>query len=164
MDDGAARLALLQGELASIESSIRGFDAIAFQVKGWCVTTSLAIAGIAVTGHQQLILIGAGSVLGFWLLDSQNRSIQRVFIDRAKTIRENIRKNGIAKVLAGHSDLAILGSPDVVTGAIPSRGHFRLAIGRYTHRILYEAVQVHTMSLYLFLLTCLCVEALIIWT
>jgi hypothetical protein len=164
MDESAARLALLQGELVSIESSIRGFDTIAFQVKGWCVTTALAIAGIAAAGHPQLLLVGVGSVVGFWLVDSQNRSIQRVFIDRAKTIRESIRKDGIAGVLAGQSDLSILGSPDIITGAMPTRGQFGLYSRRYSHRILYEAVQVHTMSLYLFLLLCLCVEAVIIWS
>jgi hypothetical protein len=59
------RLALLQVELASLESGIRGFDTIAFQVKGWCVTATLAIAGFAVSGRKRLLIVGAVAVVGF---------------------------------------------------------------------------------------------------
>lgn len=48
MEEEEARLALLQTELNSIQNSIRGLDATTFQIKGWCVTTCLAVGGFAV--------------------------------------------------------------------------------------------------------------------
>jgi hypothetical protein len=48
MTEEDARLALLQVELNGIQSSIRSLDTIDFQIKGWCVTTGLAVGGFAV--------------------------------------------------------------------------------------------------------------------
>jgi hypothetical protein len=66
MEEEEARLALLQTELNAIQNSIRNFDSILLQIKGWCVTTSLAVGGFAVAYHKPaLILVGLGAILGF---------------------------------------------------------------------------------------------------
>lgn len=83
MTEEDARLVLLQTELGSIQSGIRGLDTITFQIKGWCVTASLAIGGFAVAYHKPaLLIVGAGAVVGFYLVTCQFKLIQRAFIKR----------------------------------------------------------------------------------
>ena len=72
MTEEDARLALLQTELNAIQSGIRSMDSILFQIKGWCVTSSLAIGGFAVAYRRPaLLIVGAGAVLGFYLVTCQ---------------------------------------------------------------------------------------------
>jgi len=47
MEEEDARLALLIAELGAIQSQLQASDSRIFQIKGWCVTTSLAIGGFA---------------------------------------------------------------------------------------------------------------------
>lgn len=64
MTEEEARLALLQTGLQAIQSAIRSLDTITFQIKGWCVTTALAIGGFAAAYHKPaLLLVGAGPSL-----------------------------------------------------------------------------------------------------
>jgi hypothetical protein len=72
-------LGLLQIELASIQAGISGLDIILFQIKGWCVTATLTLAGLCRnwTTSGVLLFVGVGAVVGFWLLDCQFKSIQR---------------------------------------------------------------------------------------
>ena len=66
MEEEEARLALLQTELNAIQASLRNYDSILLQVKGWCVTTALAVGGFAIAYHKPaLIFVGIGAVLGF---------------------------------------------------------------------------------------------------
>ncbi len=53
MTEPEARLALLQTELSGLQESIRSLDNTMFQIKGWCVTASLAIGGFA-AGYRGL--------------------------------------------------------------------------------------------------------------
>jgi hypothetical protein len=55
VEEQDARLALLQTELNNIQSSIRALDTTILQIKGWCVTASLAIGGFAVTRQGALL-------------------------------------------------------------------------------------------------------------
>jgi hypothetical protein len=74
-----ARLVLLQTELSGIQNAIRDLDKITFQIKGWCVTVSLAIGGFAVAYHQPaLLIVGAGAVIGFYLVNCQFKMIQAI--------------------------------------------------------------------------------------
>jgi hypothetical protein len=80
LEEEEARLALLQTELNSIQNSIRGLDAITFQIKGWCVTTCLAVGGFAIAYHKPaLLLIGEAAALGFFMINCQFKMIQRPF-------------------------------------------------------------------------------------
>jgi hypothetical protein len=162
MDEQEARLALLQAELSSVESSIRAFDTIAFQVKGWCVTATLAIAGFAANEHRILLTIGFAAVLGFWMVDSQNRYIQRRFISRNKHLRQNLRANGLMTVLDGGGSIPILGSPDVFAAELGPRPSRLSNTIRYARGVLHEALLPHTLGLYLFLIACLGVQAVFV--
>jgi hypothetical protein len=82
-----AKLTLLQTELNGIQAAIRSLDAIDFQIKGWCVTTGLAIGGFAVAYKKPaLLLVGMAAVIGFYLVNCQFKSIQRAFIRRNSRI------------------------------------------------------------------------------
>ena len=83
MDETEAKFELLKVEMASIQAGIRGADTILIQIKGWCVTLSVALVGIVLSGQSaRLLIVGAGAAVGFWLIEAQYRPIQRVFIDR----------------------------------------------------------------------------------
>src|SRR5688572_5681293 len=89
MTETQAKFELLKIELQSIQTGIRGIDTILFQIKGWCVTVTLAIAGIALTSERRaLILLGLTSVLCFWIVDAQFKTSQRVHMKRDGVIHE----------------------------------------------------------------------------
>jgi hypothetical protein len=117
--DMQARLALLQTELGSIETAIRSFDTIGFQIKGWAVTAGLAIGGFAITEHKRtLLIVGFVATIGFWLVDCQFKSIQRPFISRNRVLVEQLRQSGITGFLSSQGDVKALGIPDIYTDRI----------------------------------------------
>jgi hypothetical protein len=162
MAEEEARLALLQTELTSIQTTIRSLDETDFQIKGWCVTASLAIGGFAAAYHKPALLIVAfGAVTGFYLVNCQFKAIQRVFIRRNYEIDDELRKTGIMAVLKGAGNLDIVGT------AAPrwNRSSDRTWWGHARHqfaKLSYEGVLLNTFSLYLFILACLIVEVVIL--
>jgi hypothetical protein len=97
-----ATLALLQTELNGIQGALRGLDQIIFQIKGWCVTASLAIGGVAIAYHRPgLLIVGFGAVIGFYLINCQFSAIQRSFIERNFDLDVELRSVGILQVLKG---------------------------------------------------------------
>jgi hypothetical protein len=80
MEEEEVRLALLQAELNSIQTSIRNHDSTTFQIKGWCVTTSLAVGGFAIAYHNPALLwVGGGAVVGFFMVNCHVKMFQRRF-------------------------------------------------------------------------------------
>jgi hypothetical protein len=163
MTEEDARLALLQTELQAIQSAIRGLDTITFQIKGWCVTTSLAVGGFAVAYHiPALLLVGGAAVIGFYLVNCQFKYIQRNFIDRNYEIDSALRKTGLMEFLRGHGGLQVVGTaaPLWKKRNLPSSWP-----GRVRHNLLdllSEGLLPNTFGLYLFILVCLVVEAIIL--
>jgi hypothetical protein len=161
MTEPEARLALLQTELSGLQDSIRNFDNTMFQIKGWCVTASLAIGGVAVAYHRAaLLIVGVGAVLGFYLVNCQFKMTQRAFIERILTLDEELKTAGIMGVLKG------AGKFDIVGTAIP--GFKGSGLG-YSERVavvfpafVREARTPNTFSLYLFIVVCLLVEMIIL--
>lgn len=152
MTEEEARLALLQSELSAVQSSIISFDAIAFQIKGWCVTTALAIGGFAVVYHKPaLIFIGLASVLGFFLLNCQFKAIQRNFIERNSALDRELRTKGVMQVIKG------AGSIDIVGTAVPDFSQ------SFLMGWLKEARMPNTWTLYTFVVACLVVEAIVLF-
>jgi hypothetical protein len=160
MTEEDARFTLLQIELNAIQSAIRGFDAILFQIKGWCVTTALAIGGFAVVYHKPaLLLIGIGAVVGFFIMNCQFIGIQRVFINKNNLIDSELR-SGILEFLKTGGSLKITGT------AIPVPGSQKLSArevaAAWYSVFLFEARRPSTFSLYLLILVCLLTEALLL--
>jgi hypothetical protein len=94
-DETAARFDLLKIELATIQGGIRGIDSILFQVKGWCVTVCVAVAGVALSQKSAVLTAVAGAaVVGFWLVDAHYKSLQRVFITRDNAIEDALKEVG----------------------------------------------------------------------
>jgi hypothetical protein len=161
MTEAEARLALLQAELSGLQDSIRNLDNTMFQIKGWCVTASLAIGGVAVAYHRPaLLVVGLGAVIGFYLVNCQFKMLQRAFIDRNLALDEELKTTGIMGVIKG------AGSFDIVGTAIPG---FKGAGLGYSERIavvfpafVREARAPNTFSIYLFIAVCLLIEMVIL--
>ena len=162
MTEEDARLALLQAELSSIESAIRSLDTIDFQIKGWCVTASLAIGGFAVAYHKAaLVIVAVAAVIGFFLVNCQFKRVQRVFIRRNRALGAELKNTGIMEVLRGAGSLQITGTaaPQWRTRSVDSwwdalRYEFTV--------VLHEGIQPNTFSLYLFIFICLIAEGAIL--
>jgi hypothetical protein len=162
MDQEDARLALLEVELNNIQSGIRGLDTILFQIKGWCVTVSLAIGGFAAAQRRPaLLVIGAGAIVGFYLVQCQFKLIQRAFINRNKTIDSKLRSIGVMNFLKGQGDFEIIGTTPlewISTGS----SSFSIKIRDNLPSFWREARTPSAFSLYLFILVCLAVEGAIL--
>lgn len=162
MTEEDARLELLKIELSSVHSSIQSLDTSVFQIKGWCVTAALTIGGFAVSGRAPaLTLVGMAAVVGFFLINCQFKMIQRAFILRNKMFAQELAGTEIMQVLSGNSALKVAGA------AVPdfSRPGVTLVdkVRSFLSGIWYEACLPNTFSLYLFLLLCLAVEAIILF-
>jgi hypothetical protein len=163
MTEEEARLELLKTELNAIQSSIQSFETIVFQIKGWCVTVVLAVGGFAVSSRAPaLTLIGMVAVIGFFLINCQFKAIQRKFIRRNAALADELSSVGIMQVLKGAGALEITGA------AVPEfRRTEGLPFGRWVRsafsEVGYEARLANTFSLYVFLLACLAVEAIILF-
>jgi hypothetical protein len=161
MTEEDARLALLQTELQAIQTAIRSLDAITFQIKGWCVTTALAIGGFAAAYHKPaLLLVGAGAIIGFWIVNCQYKLVQRAFINRNHAIDSELKKVGIAEVLRGGGSLQIVGTARPEWRGRDSSVLWRARV--HFSELLSEARLPHTFGLYLFILACLTAEAIIL--
>jgi|tagenome__1003787_1003787.scaffolds.fasta_scaffold20802608_2 hypothetical protein len=160
MDLPQVRLSLLQSELSALESAIRAFDSMSFQVKGWCVTVSLAIAGLAASGHRGLLAIGVAAVLGFWLVDSQTRGVQRLFIDRSVLLRAALKTDGLEAFLDGTTSESSYGSPEIKL--YKRDGSIIPDLAAYSRRVFHEAFLANTLGLYLFLFVSIGIEALVL--
>lgn len=162
MEEEEVRLALLQTELNTIQSTIKGLDSIIFQIKGWCVTTSVAIGGFAIAYHKPaLLFVGAGAIIGFFMINCQFKMYQRVFNDRNCEIDSELRNTGIMQVLKGVGSFEIVGTalgPSVSGGETSVLEKLRAGLPRFW----FEARVIHTFSLYLFVSLCLIVEAIVL--
>jgi hypothetical protein len=159
MTEEDARLALLQTEITTIESAISRLDTIVFQIKGWCVTASLAIGGVAVAYHKPALLaVGAAAVIGFYLLNCQFKLIQRSYIDRNKALDAELRSVGIMPVLRGEGSLPIVGT---FVPTVPRHGATYLQTAASQLPAFWrEARLPNSFSLYVFILACLAAEAI----
>lgn len=156
-----ARFALLQIELNAIQSAIRGLDMITFQIKGWCVTASLAIGGFAVAYHKPaLLLIGAGAVVGFFITNCQFMGIQRAFINKNTLIDSELRA-GILEFLKDGGSLKITGTAIPMWMTRRGSSTRETAISWYLI-FLSEARKPNVFGLYAFILACLLTEALVL--
>lgn len=159
MTEEDARLALLQAELNGIQNSIRSLDTVDFQIKGWCVTTGLAVAGFSVAYKKPvLLLVGMAAIVGFYMVNCQFKAIQRAFIRRNRRIDSEIKKDGIMQFLSDDSSLDVAGT------AMPewrTSGHSILRSN--IEEMIYEAVLPNTFTLYLFIFICLLAEACILY-
>jgi hypothetical protein len=157
-----ARLSLLIAELGAIQTAIRSFDTIDFQIKGWCVTASLAIGGVAVAYRRpELLLVGAAAVLGFFLLDCQFKQIQRVFIDRNHSIDKALRAGSVVRFLEREDGMVVTGTAIPVWQMLP-RGS-KLRFERNLLRAIFQEARLpNTYSLYLLIALCLTAEAAVL--
>ena len=163
MTEEDARLALLQTELQAIQSAIRGLDTITFQIKGWCVTTSLAVGGFAVAYHiPALLLVGGAAVVGFYLVNCQFKYIQRNFIDRNYEIDSALRKTGVMEFLRGNGSLQVVGTAAPIWRRRSPSSSWLQRVRHQLLDLLSEGVLPNTFGLYLFILVCLAVEAIIL--
>jgi len=161
MTEEEARPALLQTEIDALRKSISGLDVITFQIKGWCVTASVAIGGFAVAYHKlALLIVGAGAVLGFYLVNCQFKMVQRAFINRNNELDHELRSIGIMEILKGTGNLSIAGTIVPKFGVSVSGLPYLQKIYRQLPGFWYEARSPNTFSLYLFILVCLAVEAI----
>src|SRR5215469_15443271 len=111
MTEEDARLSLLLAELKTIQGAIRSLDLIDFQIKGWCVTASLAIGGFAIAYHRPaLLIVGAGALVAFFLVNCQFKQIQHNFIDRNYEIDSELKNTGIMQYLRGAGKIKIVGT------------------------------------------------------
>jgi hypothetical protein len=165
MTEEDARLALLQAELSDIQSGIRALDTILFQIKGWCVTASLAIGGFAASNRQPpLLIIGAGAVAGFYLVQCQFKLIQRALIRRNRAIDSELKNTGIMQFLKGAGTLDIFGTVplDLDLKGSPSSDSLFKQIRDNLPAFWEEARLPSSFSLYLFIFACLAAEGIIL--
>jgi len=156
-----ARLALLQAELTGIQGAIRALDQIAFQIKGWCITASLAIGGFAIAYHRpSLLVVGFGAVVGFYLINCQFSLVQRSFIERNFDLDAELRSVGICQVLKGKGNFEIVGTaaPFAKTRGLSYKEQIRYSLPLFYR----EAIGPSMFGLYLFILVCLAVEEIIL--
>lgn len=158
MDEDAARLELLKIELQSIQTGIRSLDTTLFQIKGWCVTVVVAVAGFALSNNNAaLLLIGFGAIMSFWLIDAHHKALQRVFIERNLLIENEFAKSDVSEAL---NRMRVLGTSLAFVDA-----HELGELRRFKKRIsdvASEARRPLTFGIYLFLAALLVLQALII--
>jgi len=141
---------------------MRNFDSILLQIKGWCVTTALAVGGFAVAYHKPaLILVGQGAVLGFFMINCQFRVFQRGTLKRNRRIDAELKNVGIMQVLKG------AGSFDIVGTASWNLIEYSDAsliekVRKGLPDIWSEAKRPSNFSLYVFVTCCLLVELIVL--
>lgn len=119
MDELNSRFELVRLELTELQNTVRAYDTILFQVKGWCVTINVAVAGFAVTsGHRALLGLAAAVVVAFYMADAYYKSIQRSFIERSRSLGQSL--NGGVKEALMSPDLGVwlLGSDEFWSGRL----------------------------------------------
>ena len=164
MTEEDARLALLQTELEGIQNSIRALDTIDFQIKGWCVTTGLAVGGFAVAYRKPaLLFMGMTAVVGFYLVNCQFKSIQRAFIRQNNRIHSELEKTGIMQFLGGSGHVDVFGTSKPQWHNSYAGSSWAARMRSEISRVMYEGVLPNTFSLYLFIFVCLVAESLILF-
>jgi hypothetical protein len=162
MREEEARLALLQSEINSIQSSIRNFDTIDFQIKGWCVTASLAIGGFAAAYRRpELLIVGIGAVLGFYLVNCHFKITQRKLLDKLERIDFELESVGIIEFLKGTGSFEILGTGFLRYG-LSRNARISARVRNSLPDFWFEASRVRTFSLYIFVGVCLIAEIVIL--
>ena len=125
------------------------------------MTTSLAVAGFAAAYNRpSLLLVGAGAVIGFLIVNCQFKMIQRYFINRNYEIDSALTAHGIMEFLKHENSLKVVG-----TATPGSRRHGTSTLRSYRQNfteMLHEALRANTFSLYVFVLVCLGIEAAIL--
>jgi hypothetical protein len=161
MTEEDAKFALLQTELNALQNGIRSLDTILFQIKGWCVTTALAVGGFAIAYHHPaLIIVGVGAVIGFYMMNCQFKMIQRRFISRNRELDSELKTIGIMPFINGSGNIEVVGTA-AFRGVNTNESYLRRYI-RYFPAFWIEARLPDTFSLYLFIIACLVLEAIII--
>jgi hypothetical protein len=161
MREEEARLALLQAELSAIQNSIITYESITFQIKSWCVTTSLAVGGFAIASHNSaVILIGEAAVVGFFLINCQFKMYQHYFIAWNGRIDSELKDVGIMGVLKGAGCIDILGTTNVgfKTSHLSIAERVRVRFPSFWH----EVNVINTFNLYLFITLCFLIEAIVL--
>jgi hypothetical protein len=161
MTEEDVRLALLLAELNTVQNQLRNRDSQIFQIKGWCVTTSLAVSGFAIAYHRpELLAVGAGTVLGFYLLDCQFRYYWRRADRHNRALDAHLKRIGLMNAVQGNGEINIVGTAaEHLSEASPITGN---RFQQYSGRIAHEAVRPATFAIYLFILICLGLEAIFI--
>ena len=126
------------------------------------MTASLAIGGFAVAYHKPaLLIVGAGAVVGFYLVTCQFKLIQRAFIKRNRTLDSELRTTGIMQVLKGAGNFDIVGTTPLEWSGVGSS--YSETIRNNLPAFWAEARMPGAFSLYLFILVCLGAEAIILF-
>ena len=86
-EESQIKLDLLKHEMDSVQNNLRAYGQIQFTIKGWAITLFSGFIYFAVKEQQPIFLgLCALTVVLFWLLDAIFKSIQTVYIDRARKI------------------------------------------------------------------------------
>ena len=89
MEERDARLQLLLHEMGAIQDGIHKMDDVSLQIKGWCVTVTLALAAASVTTFSKgLPLIGLVAVATFWFVEAHFKLIANIYIERDQALEE----------------------------------------------------------------------------
>jgi hypothetical protein len=163
MAEEDARLALLQTELKEIQASIRSLDTIMVQVKGWCVTVSLAIGGFAVGQKRPaLLVVGVVAVMGFYIVTCQAKVVQRFFLSQNKKLNDDVEQLGIMEVLAGRGSTPVTGTTVLtyITYRPENESYLRMMIRNF-HMFRREAVHPDVLVLYLFIIACFVIAIIV---
>jgi hypothetical protein len=107
-----------------------------------------------------LLAVGAGAVLGFYLINCQFRYYWRLADRHNRALDAYLKRVGVMKVIKGAGDIDIVGTTAVrLSEKEPITGG---RLYRYSRRIAYEATLANTFAIYLFILICLGLEAIFI--
>jgi hypothetical protein len=156
-----ARLVLLQTELNGVQSSIRSLDTIMVQVKGWAITVSLAIGGFAVAQRKPgLLAVGVAAVAGFYIVTCQTKVVQRFFLTQNEKLNNELRNRGVMEILAGRGTMPIAGTT-VLSFKAENESYFKMMIRNFK-LFRREAAHPDTYTLYLFIVVCLAIEAIVL--
>jgi hypothetical protein len=162
MTDEDVRLTLLQTQLNGLQSTIRSLDTIIVQIKGWCITVSLAIGGFAVGQRRPALLaVGVAAVAGFYILTCQAKVVQRFFLDENEHLNNEVKDLGITEVLAGRGITPITGT--TVLSWNGDKSYLRMMIHNFK-RFRAAAAHPDTYTLYLFIIACFIIAAIVLLT
>lgn len=82
-----AQLAIIMKEWDYCQAHISRFDTIIFGIRGWAVSAFTAILAVSVTQKLPVLMLFATiPIVLFWIIDAVNRTFQRRFLVRGRTI------------------------------------------------------------------------------
>ena len=144
-DEFDYKFELLKQEMETLQNGIRTYDSNLFTIKGWAVTIFSTAVYFSIQARQPIyLMLGAMSVLLFWMIDAVFKAVQRIYILRYNKIEQYLQSPRFAQAVANHSfkDFII---PDVGSG-------FHLATKKYWPAILQAAISLPTVLLYVAML------------